>query len=245
MSQLVSPLSSVPALEAEPLTHCSQRAVPRGKQDPGALGSPWRGFLSSRREQGQHMTPAQRPAPSPTPSSLPRLLSHEGCGSAPLSPACRNARGGGWKMLSKRLQNTLGAGDSLWGFPWLGQLSPALPRLWPWLSTAPGVGFVVPSLHPSYSSCSQNPGWAQWTPQFPPFPFEAAFPSPHTFGSGFATLSLKHPRHSQVWRCLVAFFCLWDLARAVFSLKLPLVFPVMSAPGREKLRGKNLNAGWL
>lgn len=184
------------------------------------------------------MTLAQRPAPSPTPGSLPWLLSHEGCSSAPLSPACRNARGGGWKMLSERLQNTLGAGDSLWGFPWLGQLSPALPRL----STAPAVGFVVPSLHPSYSSCSQIPDWAQWTPQFPPFPFEAAFPSPHSFGSGFAALSLKHPRHSQVWRCLVAFFCLWDLARAAFSLKLPLVFPMMSALGKAQGE-KNLNAG--
>lgn len=47
------------------------------------------------------------------------------------------------------------------------------------------LGFAVPSLHPSYSSCSQNPHWARWVPQFPPFPFKAAFPSPPSCASGF------------------------------------------------------------
>lgn len=79
-----------------------------------------------RREQGQHVALAQRPAPSPTPSSLPRVpqaLSHEGCGCAPSSPACRNARGGGWKMLQGITKHPRG-----WRFPaGLPPAGPALP----------------------------------------------------------------------------------------------------------------------
>lgn len=102
---------------------------------------------------------------------------------------------------SRGLQNTRRAGDSLRGFPCLGQLSPALPTL----QHSPCWGLCC-ALPPSqFSSSSQNPHWALWSPHFPPFPSEAAFPSPQIFASGFAALSLKHPRHSQGWRCLDVF----------------------------------------
>lgn len=98
--------------------------------------------------------------------------------------------GGKW---SKGLQNTRSAGDSLWGFPCLGQLAPSLPTLWPRPSTDRDVGFAVrlPSIR-AIPPAPQNPGWAQQAPDFPPFPLAAAFfHHLRSFAGGFASISLK------------------------------------------------------
>lgn len=119
-----------------------------------------------------------------------------------------------------------GAGDSLRGFPWPGQPSPALPTLCPRPSTDPaGVCCALPpsqlflllpkstlgSLGATISSLS----------------LQSCFSIPSQLCQW---LSLKHPRPSQGWRDLDVFSCAVGCSKSCLFLETPTRVPLWECP---------------
>lgn len=144
--------------------------------------------------------------------------------------------GGKW---SKGLQNTRSAGDSLRGFPRLGQLSPTLPMLWLRPSTDRDAGCAVSPVppHPSYSSCSPKSRLGSAGTRLSSLSLRRCFFITSKFCQGlckrFPENTKGRAKSGGAWMC---FSEPRGLARAAFYLKHP-AFPTIAASGREAADG--------